>query len=269
MVETNGGAGGTGAHEGRPYGGWRGWGEEDGSPPPPSRGRLFPRKREGRARGWGFSWGMVAGEGDFGQGKVGSEGRSSPPILAFPPQGGRKGSGEGARERRGVGGHGGDGCEGGMDGSPHPRGHGEGGGDSFFSSGGNEGWIWGRCGDGGFHGGMVARGVEGMGCRVQRGHVGSGREGWGPRVREDTERGGAGTAGVGGRARMGPRIREETDWVAYARGRNGRGGTPILAFPREGGREGIGRFSWGDGSRVDGDFGQGKVGSGGRSSPPS
>ena len=46
---------------------------------------------------------------------------------------------------------------------------------------------------------------------------------------------------------MGPRIREDTDWGG--RGRGGwvavcasarRGGTPILAFPREGGREGGG-----------------------------
>ena len=73
----------------------------------------FARTRLGEREGV-FMGGMVA---------RGVEGMGSPHS---------RGNGWGARERRGVGGHGGDGCEGGRDGSPHSRGNGEGGGICFF-----------------------------------------------------------------------------------------------------------------------------------------
>ena len=179
------------------------------------------------------------------------------PILAFPREGGRKGSGRG---------------EGGMGFRVREETGGE------RENGGEEGV---------FMGGMVARGVEGMGFRMR---VCEG--GMGFRVREETggERGNGG--GMGFRVREG--VAREGGWVsAFARKREGGmgcvcagetgGGTPILAFPRKGGRDGL-PHSCSGGERENGgeegvfmggmvagerDFGQGKVGSGGRSSPPS
>ena len=109
------------------------------------------------------------------------------------------------------------------DGSPHSRGNGEGGGwvsvcarKRVGSAGTAGGW-------GVFMGEMVARGVEGMG----------------PRIREETGGGRGNGGGLGGEGvLMGGMVarRGNGGWVSVCASAR-RGGTPILAFPREGGRE--------------------------------
>ena len=173
-----------------------GMGQGQGDVAACARTRIGERReqREGSAGGGGiFHGGMVAGEGDFGQWKSWQWGEVFTPILAFPHEGGRKGIGEG-RGAGGWVSVWEQGVVRGRDGSPHARGHGggegpgttgggregegwvsvcaqvarEGGwvpacarkrrrvGGFVFFCGGIEGWIWGRRGDGGFHGGMVA-----------------------------------------------------------------------------------------------------------------